>query len=104
MVDVHEPKMEWLQIGEPVRYQAGQSLFYAGHFPLGVFIIRQGSVLLLGDGAIEIVKAGECPDMPVLGLAELLAKSFHRATALAMGELEVTFLSRTLFQSTDEKG
>lgn len=70
-------------------YHQGQTLFYEGHMPTGLYILVRGSVVVGGDSVVEAA---------VLGLEALLNEAAYPATAHALEDCEVAFVDKTIFQ------
>lgn len=67
--------------GSPLHFRDGQVLFYAGHFPTGVYHLQRGTVELQ-------------PEAPLLGLSALAHSAPFGYTCRAIGEVQVLFVPK----------
>ena len=79
-----------LAFGQP-SYNAGvgQALFYAGHTPVGFFVLLAGNVRLMGPGHTLTAQAPA-----LLGLHHYLECRPYPATATVSGPCRVAFVAR----------
>ncbi len=78
--------------GKFLSYQRGQTIFYAGHLPYGLYVVQEGVVSIPTD-------AGQ-----LLGLRHLLARTPYCETAIAKSDVEVMFFSRTYIDQQLQRG
>lgn len=74
----------------PVKLQIGQSLFYQGHVPSGVFIVRSGTLEFRKNGKA----IGQANLNEPIGLEDLLQGNNHPFDAVAITEVDGCFISK----------
>lgn len=78
-------------------YRQGQTLFYEGHVPTGLYVLVGGRVVFSGVPREE-GDGKSVSGTAVLGLESLLNDTAYPATARALEDCEVAFVDKTLFQ------
>jgi CRP-like cAMP-binding protein len=91
-----------VQAEERVHYKPGQALFYEGHQPYGIYVLRRGRIRLFkkknsGEELIKIVEPTQ-----ILGESEFLESRPFDCSAKAETDVSVSFFSRASMQA--EKG
>ena len=87
-----------VQAEERLDFKTGQVIFYEGHQPYGVYVLRKGRVRLFqrpeeGDEKlIQIIEAGY-----VFGEESFLEDKPYEFSAKAETDISVSFFSRTVF-------
>lgn len=79
-------------------YKAGQTLFYAGNEPFGVYFIHHGVVKLLKSGKagrMHITFMGGAGDL--IGYRAMLAGELYKVTAESHHDSKVSFIKRDFF-------
>lgn len=85
------------KISVPQLFRKGQTIFYSGHMPYGLFVLISGEIKLKYDNKqIEIISSPS-----IIGISAFLKKSPYSATASATSESKIYFLSYTILK---EKG
>ncbi len=79
----------WARRGESIRFGEGGVLFYADHFPYGIYLITKGRVELTSRRQRKTAGAGV-----VLGLEACITESPHRFTAVCVTPVIVRFISK----------
>lgn len=78
-------------------YRAGQTIFYGGSQPLGLYVIRKGLVKLESLSAegeshiLRLMGPGQ-----VLGYRALFAEEPYRANAIAVEDVEICFIPKNV--------
>ncbi len=88
----------WAEItdrGQALTFRQGQTLFYEGHDPCGVFVVCSGQVKLSSSGAPCRRELWESPSGKVMGLFHLFSGSPFCCTGVAKTDCEVLFISKT---------
>lgn len=76
-------------------YRKGQTFFYKGHVPYGLFVLISGEVeIKYGKDRVERV---ESPAF--LGISAFMKKSFYAGTAKALSNCEIYFLSFSVYKN-----
>jgi CRP-like cAMP-binding protein len=88
---------ELVKAEERLDFKEGQVIFYAGHQPYGVYILRKGRVRFAEDRAgkeklLCIIEAGQ-----MFGEKECISDSPYRYSAKAETDSQVSFFSRSVF-------
>lgn len=81
----------------PIVYQCGQVLFYEGHMPCGLFVIKEGKVELSNRVSLNDF------DFPALGFQNLLSQTPYGATCTATTVVKAVFLAKTVVQDIIKK-
>ncbi|OGW84381.1 MAG: hypothetical protein A3C35_07140 [Omnitrophica bacterium RIFCSPHIGHO2_02_FULL_46_11] len=91
-----------VQAEERVNYKPGQTLFYEGHKPYGIYILRKGRIRLFKkkNGGEELLKIIE--PAQTLGEDEFLESKPFAYSAKAETDVSVSFFSRASMHA--EKG
>lgn len=79
------------EYGVQQRFRFGQVIFYEGHIPLGVYVHESGRVRLVNESGVECTCVGPC----AMGLRARVAGIPLSHTALPLGDVRITFLSRS---------
>jgi CRP-like cAMP-binding protein len=79
--------MPWKALGEPVKYDIGEVLFYAGHSPRGVYRLVKGTVELKNRRTKMTAGPGA-----LLGLPFCLKQLPHAYTATSLTPVTVRFI------------
>lgn len=96
---------KWLLLienGQPLLFHKGQTLFYEGHFPYGVYWVRKGDVKFSHKG-----RCNERHDKQSAsslheqwpGFSELVTSNLHCCTCEATTDCEVVFVNKNQFLS-----
>lgn len=83
-----------------IPYKKGQIIFNEGNYPLGVYCINKGKVKLAHagqDGKEQIVKLAKEGD--VLGYRSMLSSERYNASAIALEDTHICFISKEVFFS-----
>lgn len=78
-------------------YRAGQTIFYEGSQPLGLYVIRKGLVKLeslSSEGESHILRL--MGPGQVLGYRALFAEEAYRANAIAVEDVEICFIPKNV--------
>lgn len=83
-----------VQAEERLNYKAGQILFYEGHQPYGIYVLRKGRIRLFSkqNGEEDLLKIVEPPQ--VLGESEFLESKPFGYSAKAETDVSISFFSR----------
>lgn len=82
--------------GEKIHFSKGQTLFYQGHNPCGIFWIGKGKVSLVHiDQGQEHSEYKE--DGVILGMEELMKGEALMYTAIASTDCDVLFIAKAAF-------
>lgn len=88
---------ELLKNSQQLTFRKGQVLFYEGHIPYGVFVIRSGSVNFVeGETPCEDQHLWVSTQGKVVGLKQVLDGTPSCCTSVAAEDCEATFISKTL--------
>jgi signal-transduction protein with cAMP-binding, CBS, and nucleotidyltransferase domain len=79
-------------------FKPGQIIYYEGHMPYGLFILLEGKIEILNNGSSDKLETGA-----VLGVNSFLNSQGYSATAKAITECKVSFLSKAGFSDIKEK-
>ncbi|MDO8462547.1 MAG: cyclic nucleotide-binding domain-containing protein [Deltaproteobacteria bacterium] len=86
-----------LKEGQELSFRKGQALFYEGHVPYGIFVLRSGKVQFVrGDDS-----CGEEPHLvqaskgKIIGLSHFFEESPFCCTCVALSDCKLTFISKT---------
>lgn len=104
---VHGPWTEIQKVRSASKFKAGQTIFYAGNNPLGLYTIQNGLVKLESVSTegqahtLRLMGPGSA-----LGYRSLFSDEAYRATAVAVEDVTLCFIPRatimTLVQSSPE--
>lgn len=101
MCDLHEDDLSVLEEGKScVTYKKGQTLFYEGTRPMGLFCINSGKVKVFKIGAQgreQIVRLSKPGDF--LGYRALLSEEFYSASATVLEEAAICFIPKANFMT-----
>lgn len=103
--DVGKYLADLVQAEEHLEYRAGQVIFYEGHQPYGVYILRKGRVRLFEkfsngeEKLVRIVEPGHA-----FGDEALLEGGLHPFSAKAETDVHVSFFSRSVFDLESQQG
>jgi CRP/FNR family transcriptional regulator len=101
LCDLHEEDLSILEEGKScVTYKKGQTLFYEGTRPMGLFCITSGKVKVFKMGAQgreQIVRLSKPGDF--LGYRALLADEFYSASATVLEEAAICFIPKANFMA-----
>lgn len=81
-----------------VQYKKGQTLFYEGTRPLGLFCINEGSVKVFksnSNGKDQIIRLAKAGDF--LGYRALLGEEHYAASAAILEDAKICFIPRESF-------
>ena len=81
--------LPWSRLGESISFGEGGVLFYANHFPYGIYFITKGRVELTSRRQRKTAGTGE-----VLGLEACINESPHRFTAVCVTPVTVRFVNK----------
>ena len=79
-------------------YRKGQYIFHENGYPLGVYCINSGKVKIVrtgNDGKDQIVRMAKNGD--ILGYRSLLSDTKYNASAIALDDTNVCFISKSSF-------
>lgn len=92
-LEAHLPQL--LEMGDKVHYGQGQILFYQGHMPYGVFLLKKGDLSWQPDDtAGNRQKRDHCEQDRLIGLRHLLSDTPYCQTCHAQTDIEAIFLSK----------
>lgn len=92
-----------VQVEERMNYKAGQTIFYEGHYPYGVYVLRTGRIRLFtkkdieGEKLLKIVEPAQ-----ILGEEAFVENKPFDYSAKAETDVSISFFSRASLQA--EKG
>ena len=87
------------EVASAHQYRPGQILFYAEHFPYGLFILTEGEVeIQYLTGFVEHVRPGA-----ILGASAFLKNKAYCGTAKTIGSAKLYFISKTQYQELKEQ-
>lgn len=92
-----------VEVEERLEYKAGQIIFYEGHYPYGVYVLRKGRIRLFTkreNGAEELLKIVEPPQ--ILGEESFAENKPFGYSAKAETDASISFFNRAFIQA--EKG
>lgn len=81
--------------GGKVQYHKGHVIFYEGHIPYGIYLLKSGKIQLTRtnmEGRKENLSEAETT---LLGLFHLITNTPHCATAQAKTDVEVLFIPKS---------
>ncbi|MGF1637886.1 MAG: Crp/Fnr family transcriptional regulator [Cyclobacteriaceae bacterium] len=81
-----------------IRYKKGQTLFYEGTRPMGLFCINSGKVKVFkisSDGKEQILNLNKTGDF--LGYRALISEEFYNASATVLEEGAICYIPKTDF-------
>ncbi|BDD03683.1 Crp/Fnr family transcriptional regulator [Aureibacter tunicatorum] len=87
-----------------ITYKKGQTLFYEGTRPLGLFCINSGKVKVYkmsADGKEHIISLGKPGDF--LGYRALIGEEFYAASATVLEEATICYIPKTEFLNALQK-
>ncbi|GEM_PF-2542897 len=91
---------EWQRLsraGQPLHFRPQQILFYEGHAPYGIYVLREGEVQCLVNGQpCTSAHRVQTPIGDIFGLRHLLANVAHDCTCQAQTDADVMFISKAL--------
>jgi len=90
-----------VQAEERLDFKAGQTIFYEGHFPYGVYVLSRGRVRLFRkkpNGAEELQKIIE--PTQILGEEAFVENKPFEYSARAETDVSISFFSRTIIKAT----
>ncbi len=91
-----------IKSGQALIFHKGQALFYEGHFPYGVYWVRQGDVRFTHRGRCvekHDKQSAKTTQGRWLGFSELALSRVHCCTCEAVSDCEVIFVNRNQFLS-----
>lgn len=92
-------KNKWNEIcsqAQLLSFRKGQTLFYEGHAPYGVFVIKSGKVQYSqGGNACAQEHIWNSPQGEVIGLYHLFSNTPYCCTGNAASDCETLFVSKT---------
>lgn len=95
---------EVVQAEERLNYKKDQIIFYQGHQPYGLYVIRKGRVLLRRhEGHEEVLSESMLGPGDYLGLQAFLRDEIYRETAIATDDVELSFFSKSAFRLNQGK-
>jgi CRP-like cAMP-binding protein len=80
-------------------FRKGQTIFYSGHVPYGLFILLSGEVELKSDNK----KTAVINSNSLLGLSAFLNKKPYNVTARAISDCRIFFISYSGFEEMSKK-
>lgn len=93
--DLFQLILEIARDSTPVVYRKDQVLFYEGHIPYGLFIIKEGNISLSSGG----IKSENAAHSSVVGFQHVLDQSPYCSTCTAVTEVKAVFLSKAVVQA-----
>ncbi len=85
--------------GQALSFRKGQVLFYEGHIPYGIYLVRSGIIAISSkqeECPPEV--AGKIPQGEIYGLDAILQKHPFCCTGTAQTDCEAIFISRNLLE------
>ncbi|MDO8519158.1 MAG: cyclic nucleotide-binding domain-containing protein [Deltaproteobacteria bacterium] len=76
-------------------FHKGQSIFYEGHNPYGIFVLSSGNVRFVSSQKCGTDHVWQSPSGKVLGLKFFFEDRPYCCDCIAKGECEVVFISKT---------
>lgn len=99
--DFRQPPQELLdlleQVGKnatPIFFKSGQTLFYEGHKPYGLFIIQEGRVIFEKSGKAH----DESLETKILGLQHLISNTPYCASCKAATPVKAIFVPKGILK------
>lgn len=87
---------ELLREGRKLFFRKGQTLFYEGHIPYGLFVLKSGQVDFTGSCLSCTEEHGwASPNGEVLGMQTFLKKLPYCCTCTAKQDCQTIFISKT---------
>lgn len=97
--ELHKEDLEVLSLHKTcIRYKKGQTLFYEGTRPMGLFCINSGKVKVYkisSEGKEQIIKL--CKPGDFLGYRALLSEEFYNSSATVIEEGAICYIPKTDF-------
>jgi CRP-like cAMP-binding protein len=97
--DLPKEDMETMSLHKTcIRYKKGQTLFYEGTRPMGLFCINSGKVKVYkisSEGKEQIIKLGKPGDF--LGYRALISEEFYNSSATVIEEGAMCYIPKTDF-------
>lgn len=81
--------------GQPLTFHKNQVLFYEGHLPYGIFLVRSGKVALSSGGEICAAESWSAPQGKIFGISHVVSGSPFCCTGVAAEDCEVVFISKS---------
>lgn len=81
--------------GQPLTFHAGQVLFYQGHYPYGVLLVKSGKVELINRGQSCAAESWSTPQGNIFGISHVVSGSPFCCTGVAVTDCEVIFISKS---------
>jgi CRP-like cAMP-binding protein len=92
-----------VQVEERLDYKAGQTIFYEGHYPYGVYVLRKGRIRLFTKKENEVEELLKIVEPPqILGEEAFAENKSFGYSAKAETDVSISFFSRASMQA--EKG
>lgn len=92
-------KDQWGQLlaeGQPLTFRKGQTLFYEGHTPYGIYVMQSGKVRFVkGDTSCQEVHLVPSPKGRVIGVNHFLSETPFCCTCVALTDCQLIFISKT---------
>ncbi|MCC7344059.1 MAG: cyclic nucleotide-binding domain-containing protein [Deltaproteobacteria bacterium] len=85
--------------GQALTFHRDQVLFYEGHMPYGVFLIRSGRVELSSGGKICAAESWFAPQGRIFGISHVVAGSPFCCTGVAAEDCQVIFIPKSRLEA-----
>lgn len=85
--------------GQALTFHRGQVLFYEGHMPYGIFLVRSGQVELSSCGESCAAESWSAPQGKIFGISHVVAGSPFCCTGVAATDCEVIFISKSRLEA-----
>lgn len=100
---LHKIQNHWPQLkkqGQVIHYKKGQVLFYEGHLPYGIYVLKSGD-LFFSRSEQKCVEEhwSQMVEDRVLGIENVLSQNPYLCTCKAKTDCDVIFISKAQFSS-----
>ncbi|KAB2842521.1 MAG: cyclic nucleotide-binding domain-containing protein [Roseovarius sp.] len=85
--------------GQQLTFHRGQVLFYEGHLPYGVFLVRSGKVDVSSAGEICAAESWSAPQGKIFGISHVVSGSPFCCTGVAATDCEVVFIPKSRLEA-----
>jgi CRP-like cAMP-binding protein len=90
--------------GQKMSFQKGQTLFYEGHAPYGLFVLKSGKIRFERHSkACPEEHIWQSPEGKAIGLAHAIKKTPFCCTGVAVTSCAVVFISKTQLEGLLDK-
>lgn len=87
---------ELLETGQKISFSKGQVLFYEGHSPYGIFVLKSGKVRFsVGEKPCPVDHLWKAPKGNGIGLHHFFDQTPFCCTCIALTDCKMVFISKT---------